>query len=155
MGPVRKHVFHRILQDEADASSPKLRAKSRFIPENYSFQSAGTDTVNERAAYVIEVVPRIEDKFLIAGRVWVDAEEYAVLRIEGKPAKNPSFWTRSVHFVHTNQKNGPFWLPVSNRSITDVRIFGRTEMTIRYFDYLTNPRVLSASGSSTPGRRPQ
>jgi activator of 2-hydroxyglutaryl-CoA dehydratase len=33
---------------------------------------------------------------------------------------------------------GSFWFPVSNRSVTDVRIFGATEMTIEYFDYTTN-----------------
>jgi hypothetical protein len=43
-----------------------------------------------------------------------------------------------VHFVHDYHKNGPFWFPVSDRSVTDVRIFGATEMTIEYFDYSPN-----------------
>jgi negative regulator of sigma E activity len=146
-GSIRKHVFHRILDEEADASGPKLRKESRIIPENYSFQIVGLDTVNDRSAYVIEVVPKTQNKYLIAGKIWVDAEEYAVMRVEGRPAKNPSFWIRSVQFVHTYGKNGSFWFPVSNRSVTDARIFGKAEMTIEYFDYLPNPSVLSASQS--------
>jgi len=134
-GAVRKHVFHKILDEEAAASDPKLRAQSRFTPENYSFQVAGTDTVNERTAYVIEVAPKQESKYLIAGRIWVDTQEYAVLRVDAKPAKNPSFWTKSVHFVHSYGKNGSFWFPATNKSVTDARIFGKTEMLIEYFDY--------------------
>ena len=57
-----------------------------------------------------------------------------IVRMEGEPAKNPSFWIKSVHFVHTYGKHGPFWFPVSDRSVTDVRIFGNTEVNIDYFD---------------------
>jgi hypothetical protein len=29
------------------------------------------------------------------------------VRIEGQPAKTPSFWIKGVHFVHTYAKQGP------------------------------------------------
>jgi outer membrane lipoprotein-sorting protein len=142
---VRKHVFHKILEEESAASNPKLRAQSQISPENYSLQSAGVEMVNHRRAYVIDLKPRKESKYLIAGRIWVDAEDYAVMRVEGKPAKNPSFWTKSVHFVHEYEKNGSFWFPISNRSETDARIFGRADLTIEYFDYAVSSRTLSAA----------
>src|SRR5262249_20363082 len=75
------------------------------------------------------------DQFLFAGSIWVDTEDYAVVRAEGQPAKNPSFWTKHVNFVHSYRKSGPFWFPLSTESITDARIFGRTDLTIEYFDY--------------------
>ena len=144
---VRKHVFHKILEEESVASNPKLRSQSQISPENYSFESAGVEMVNNRRAYVIDLKPRKERKYLIAGHIWVDAEDYAVMRVEGKPAKNPSFWTKSVHFVHEYEKNGPFWFPASNRSETDARIFGRADMVIEYFDYAVNSSALSASAA--------
>ena len=75
----------------------------------------------------------------------MDAEEYAIVRIEGQPERKASFWVKSVHFVHDYQKTGPFWFPTSDRSVTDVRFFGATEMTIEYFDYVpqSSPRTLS------------
>jgi hypothetical protein len=36
------------------------------------------------------------------------------------------------------RQDGAFWFPVSDRSVTDVRIFGSTQMTIEYFDYMPN-----------------
>jgi negative regulator of sigma E activity len=144
-GAVRKHVFHKILDEEAEASHPRFRDRSRITPDNYTFELCGTDTLDGRHAYVIALTPKYESKYLIVGRIWVDADEYAVLRVEGRPAKSPSFWTKSVRFVHGYEKTGQFWFPVSNRSVTDARIFGRTDMTIEYFDYQPKVHVLSAA----------
>ena len=89
------------------------------------------------------IEPKTANKYLALGRIWVDAEDYAIVRVEGKPSKNPSFWFKSVHFVHDYDKNGDFWFPVSDHSVTDVRIFGATEMTIEYFDYTPNAYALA------------
>ena len=144
-GGARKHVFPRLLEAETEASRPGLRERSRLIPENYAFEMVGTEYVDERPAYVIAIAPKTPNKYLMEARISIDAEELAIVRIEGKPAKNPSFWTKSVHFVHKYEKRGSFWFPVSDRSVTDVRIFGSTEVTIEYFDYAPNTSALSAS----------
>ena len=137
-GGATKHVFPRLLEAEIEAARPDLRERSRITPENYTFEMAGTEDVHGRSAYVISIEPKTQNKYLARGRIWVDAEEYAIVHIEGEPAKNPSFWFKSVHFIHDYDKNGPFWFPASDRSVTDVRIFGATEMTIEYFDYAPN-----------------
>ena len=134
----RKHVFPRLLEAEIDAARPDLRERSRITPDNYTFEMAGTADVRGRLAYVISIEPKTQNKYLARGRIWVDADEYAIVRVEGQPAKNPSFWFKSVHFVHDYNKSGPFWFPVADRSVTDVRIFGTTEMSIEYFDYVPN-----------------
>lgn len=148
-GGARKHVFPRLLEAETEASRPGQRERSRIIPGNYVFEMAGTESVNGRPAYVIAIAPKTPNKYLMQARIWIDAEEYAIVRIDGKPAKKPSFWIKSVHFVHQYEKQGPFWFPVSDRSVTDVRIFGSTEVTIEYFDYL--PNTLSASREPVRG----
>jgi len=150
-GGARKHVFPRLLEAETEASRPGLRERSRLIPENYVFEMIGTEYVEERPAYVIAIAPKTPNKYLMQARIWIDADEFAIVRIEGKPAKNPSFWTKSVHFVHKYEKRGSFWFPVSDRSVTDVRVFGSTEVTIEYFDYAPNASALSASRELVQG----
>lgn len=144
-GAARSHVFPRLLEGENEASQPGARERSRITPLNYSFSIVGEESINQRPAYVIEIAPRTQNKYLIKGRIWVDAEDYAIVRIEGTPAKNPSFWIKHVHFVHTYQKSGPFWFPATDRSETDARIIGTTELAIEYFDYDTATPVLSVS----------
>jgi hypothetical protein len=153
-GAARSHVFPKLLEGEREASLPGARERSRITPENYSFEMVGREDVNQRPTYVFAIVPRAQNKYLMNAKIWVDLADYAIVRIEGKPAKSPSFWIKSVRFVHTYQKNGMFWLPVSDRSVTDARILGSTELTIEYFDYATNGATLSASRQPAPGSLP-
>lgn len=153
-GTARNHVFPKLLESESEASLPEFRERSRITAENYSFEMVGRDYINGRPAYVIAIAPKTPEKYLVQGRIWVDADEYAIVRIEGKPAKSPSFWIKSVQFVHTYQKSGLFWFPASDRSVTDARIIGATEVTIDYFDYSPNATTLSASREIAPGSLP-
>ena len=136
-GMARSHVFPKLLESESEASQPGARERSRITPANYSFELIGKDAVNQRQAYVIAIAPKTHNKYLIQGQIWVDAEDFAIVRIEGKPAKNPSFWIKSVHFVHNYQRNGTLWLPATDVSVTEARFVGSNELTIEYFDYST------------------
>ena len=118
-----KHVLRKMLESESETSRPQVREQTGITPENYSFQLIGTDTLASRPVYIVEVLPKREDKYLFEGRIWVDAQDFALVRAEGKPAKTPSFWTHSVNFVQVYQKSGTFWFPLSTESVTDARIF--------------------------------
>ncbi len=139
-----KRVLRKMLESEAETSQPQVRPSTSLTPENYLFQMLASEFLEARPVYVIQVLPKREDKYLFEGRIWVDAEDFAVVRVEGKPAKNPSFWTRSVHFVQQYHKSGDFWFPLSTESVTEAHIFGTTEVNISYFDYQPN----SSAGSS-------
>lgn len=132
------HVIRKMLESETETSQPQIRPTTSLTPENYRFQMLGNDSLDARPTYVIQVDPKRKDKYLFEGRIWVDAMDFAVVRVEGKPAKNPSFWTRSVNFVQQYYKSGTFWFPFSTESVTEARIFGKTEVTISYFDYQPN-----------------
>lgn len=131
-----KHVLRQMLATESDSSRPETRPKSRITSENYTFRMIEEGPLDGRVAYLIDVTPKRQDKTLFRGRIWIDAEDYALARVEGEPAQNPSFWTKKVHFIQRYQKSGTFWFPVLTTSITDARIFGTTNVTIRYFDYM-------------------
>src|SRR5246500_1093568 len=138
-GSIRKHVFHKLLSEETEASRRGTRTSTRLIPDNYQFQMVGRETLETGPAYVLSVVPKTQNKYLIDGKIWVDANDYSIVRIEGQPARNPSFWVRSVHFVHTYQKVGPFWFASSTHTTSEIRIFGESELTIDNSDYTLTP----------------
>jgi hypothetical protein len=144
----QKHVLQKMLDSEAEASSPEIRSTTRLSPENYEFHMARTALLGDRMAYVIDVTPKRHEERLFEGQVWIDAQDYAMVSAEGRPAKNPSFWIRSVHFVHTYQKSGPFWFPASTESVTEVRIFGETNLTIHYFDYTPKSQQMPETASA-------
>ena len=139
-GSIRKHVFQKLLTEETEASRRGTRTSTRLIPDNYQFQMVGQEILKTGPTYVLSVTPKTTNKYLIDGKIWLDANDYSIVRIEGQPAKNPSFWVRSVHFVHTYKKVGQFWLASSTRTTSEIRIFGESELAIDNSDYtLSSP----------------
>ncbi len=151
-----KHVFRKMIASEAEASRPEINLRTCLCSENYEFQMVGSEPINGRQAFVVDINPRRQEERLFAGRIWIDAEDYALVRAEGKPAKNPSFWIRSVHFVHTYHKAGSFWFPSTTESVSEVRIFGPTKVTINYFGYSPksqqSPQTACVQPQSTAAR---
>jgi len=129
------HVLREMLESESEMSRASLRAITRLNFANYDFQVIKFEIIEDHPAYVLEIKPKRKDKYLFEGHVWVDAEDYALVRAEGTPAKSPSFWTKSTRFVQVYEKKDDLWFPRSTRSVTEVRIFGVTSVSIAYFDY--------------------
>ncbi|HXE76593.1 MAG TPA: hypothetical protein VNN18_13290 [Candidatus Xenobia bacterium] len=130
-----KQVFSRMMEGEKDSVQPENKQRSAMTPENYEFRLVGQETLRGRPAHKLEVIPRREDTFLIRGHIWVDAEDYAVVRAEGRVVKRPSFWTRTVDIVRTFKKVGPFWLPDRTESVNEILFFGTTHVTLENGDY--------------------
>ncbi len=153
-GFVRSHIIRKMIDAEQEASQKGERQQTRIIPENYDFCLVGREDLDGRSSYVLEISPKTEKKFLIRGRIWVDAEDFAIARVEGQPAKNPSFWIRSVQVVQKYERNGKFWLPARNQSVAQAKIFGTTEVVIEYSDYVTTTREIQARGATSEERQP-
>jgi hypothetical protein len=134
-GWIRGHIFRRLLKEETEASRRGSRESTRITPENYQFQMIGQETLDTGRAYILAVAPRTANKYLIDGKIWVDASDYSIVRIEGRPSRNPSFWVRSVNIVRTYQRVGPFWFAASTDTISQIRILGPAELTIENFNY--------------------
>ena len=147
-----KHVFRKMIESEAEASRPEINVRTCLCSDNYEFHMVGSEPVAGRPAYVITVKPRRHEERLFAGRIWIDEADYALVRAEGSPAKTPSFWISSVHFVHTYHKAGLFWFPSATESVSEVRIFGTTKVTINYFNYSPKLQQPSETASELPQR---
>lgn len=136
---VRKHALYKMLSEESVASRRETRDGNRITPANYTFNMLGQDTLDSGPAYVLAITPKTANKYLIQGRIWVNAKDYSIVRVEGQPAQNPSFWVHDVHFIHTYQRVGQFWFASSTHSTSEIRIFGRSELTIENSNYALNP----------------
>jgi hypothetical protein len=134
-GPVRNKVFKRMLESEEEASIGPERDASRISSQNYTFRLLDSEVLEGRKCFVLEADPKTRNKFLFRGKFWVDAEDWAVAKIEASPAQKPSFWVSKTTFVHRYGKFGDFWLALSNHSDADVKMFGKTEIRVEYGDY--------------------
>jgi Outer membrane lipoprotein-sorting protein len=133
---IRRKVISKLIEAEVDAAQNENRDQTRMTRENYKFELLGTEEQEGHACFLISVMPNHSKKYLMKGRIWVDQKDFAIVRMEGSPAKNPSFWTKSVRFTRCYQKHGPFWLAASIESESEVLIAGKSSLRIEYSDYV-------------------
>lgn len=143
-GTVRNLVFKRLMESEVETASGRSHRDSSITPVNYEFQFLREEDGDGRHYFVVQAIPRRKDKYLFEGTIWIDSQDFAIAKIEGQPARNPSFWIHRVDFVRQYQKIGDFWFPLKDESTTHLKIFGTKILTIEHFDYLVNRSETSA-----------
>jgi hypothetical protein len=129
------HVFKKLLEGEQEAANDENRRRTALSTENYNFSLAGYENSPEGGRYMLNLIPKTRNKFLYRGKIWVDAKDFAVVRIEGEPGKNPSFWIKKTEIAHRYMKVNDFWLPAENHTESLIRIGGRAILSIEYRDY--------------------
>lgn len=143
-----KRVLKRLIETEREAQEAANRASVELNTQNYEFISLEHRTSADGCAYVLGVQPKVPNKFLYRGRIWVDDQDFAVCRIEAEPAKNPSIWITKTEIRRSYQKIGDFRLPVENQSVSTLRLGGRATLTIAYQNYEMNTAHLVKEGNS-------
>jgi hypothetical protein len=148
---INEHVFKKLLDAEREASAnPESRRRSALTAENYEFTLAGHESSPDGGRYVLNLVPKSKTKFLYRGKIWVDDKDFAVVRIQGEPALNPSFWIKKTTIEHTYAKVGEFWLPVENHTESVIRLGGVAHLSIAYKDYkILKSETLAGASVST------
>jgi hypothetical protein len=138
-------VLKRAVDSEREAQQDK--GATALNEANYKFHLTGMESLNGRPAYVLDVEPLTASKFLYRGKVWIDAADFALAKVEATPAKNPSFWISRTQMVFTNAATGGFWLSERSRSETKVRVGGTALLTIDYGHYDTVPLAMPADAA--------
>ncbi len=128
-------VLVNLLSSEQEAQQEKVRKELEISPANYNFKLDGYQQTSDCNCYVLELAPKNKNKYVYRGKIWVDSQDFAVVRMQGEPAQRPSFWVSHTVVEFNWQKNGLFWLPIHNESVTDVRLGGTAKLTIDYSNY--------------------
>src|SRR5438445_4926317 len=135
---VRHLVLDRLMESEVEAASGKSHRDSSINGANYTFELLGEQDLGPSRCFVVHATPMRKDKYLFDGKVWIDAQDYAVAQIVGHPAKKLSVWVNKADFVRRYQKIGNFWLPLKDETSVHVRFYGRKILTIGHQNYTIN-----------------
>jgi len=133
---VRHLVFDRLIQSESDTSSGREHHDSAITTMNYTFTLAGEEEVGPYHCFVLGAMPKRRDKYLFEGRIWIDAEDFAVVKIAGHPAKRPSFWINRADFVRRYQRIDGFWFPLRDETFVDVKMYGQRVFIVDHQRYV-------------------
>jgi hypothetical protein len=142
----RGGLGEKILRDMLDKEMEALQRvqQKELSTQNYDFWLAGEETVDGRRCHVLALHPKREERELIRGRAWVDAETFLLLRLEGEPAKSPSWWIRDVHVTMRFAEVDGTWMRTLTHAVATVRFKGRYVMESRNLEHPSAAAAVSA-----------
>lgn len=132
-------VLHRLVESEQEATAQSNKMQMTLGPENYDAELIGEETLpmvdTPIRTWVLRVTPKVNNKFTYRGTIWISQDDYALVKIQGEPARNPSWWVNRSKFESTYMRRGHVWLPAKITSSTHVRIGGEATLSIEYGTY--------------------
>ena len=151
-GGLGERIVRRMLQSEAEVA--KDYSSTDISPDNYDFRFLRDEQVSgEQRHFVLAMLPRRKEKNLLRGEIWIDANTYLLHRVEGEPAKLPSWWLREVRIVLRYSDVDGMWLQTASEATAKVRIFGPHRIVS--YDVKYDLGQLVARGPSPPPIRQQ
>jgi len=110
---------------DRETESVKKGLGSQINRANYDFVFLRQETYGVVPEDVLLIIPKRKDKNLLRGQIWVDARTFRIRRIEGVPAKSPSFWIKDIHITLQFAEVNGMWIPTSFDAIAAIRLLGR------------------------------
>jgi hypothetical protein len=129
---IRTRVFDKILEAEGETRAKKAKQQVDIIPMNYDFVLVGSEDCEGRACYRMRISPKRRDKYSLDGEVWIDAEDYSIVRLHGVPARRPSIWTLRTEIDRRYKKVAGIWLPERMDSSSNIVVAGHSVLSIEY-----------------------
>jgi hypothetical protein len=150
---VRNKVLRAVLKREQElvAEGPERAA---LTDDNYNFTEGEPRADGMR--YVL-LKPKRKDVMLLEGRMVLTTDSNELVRVEGKLAKNPSFWTSLVNVIRHFARVDGVRVPVSTESVAKVKFAGQSRLDVSY-EYesingrpvsLAARRMLASAGTGT------
>lgn len=125
------------LENEQRLSQPGVRETILVTSANYEMRlNAPTPQMLEgRACWWLSITPRRDDPSLFKGTLWVDARDYAIVRLDGTAAKSKSMLASAAHVERQYAMMSGYPMAVRARATTHVALLGQATILIDYSDY--------------------
>jgi len=135
-------IVRRVLENEQAAA--KDQDSHEISSRNYNFRLIRGDMLQGHACYVLQLIPKRDEKSSIRGEAWVDAETYLIRHVDGDLAKSPSWWVKDVHVTLEYGLMAGIWVQTSMHAVAHVRWLGQHELLARDLDCFTAENSQSA-----------
>jgi hypothetical protein len=128
-GSIRSRVLKALLEEERRMLADGRATKAAVSRANYRFTQSGA----ERDGLIrIALEPLRKERTLLDGSMYLNPDDATLARIEGRLAKNPSWWISRVHVVRQYRKLNSAVLPVSMESVAQLRMRGSATLRMSY-----------------------
>jgi hypothetical protein len=128
-GYIRTRVLRSLLNEEQRLIAQGKESTVAISIDNYEFRPEG---VNDQGLAVVSLRPLRKDRSLIDGRMFLTIPNGDLVRVEGRLARNPSFWLTRVTVVRSYQRIEGAIMPVSLETNGRLRLLGSSSLRMTY-----------------------
>lgn len=146
---VCNRVLRAMLKREQELVATGDGSRSALTAANYEF---GEPDVQGEVRYV-SLKPKRKDTLLVDGHMVLSTDGRELLRVEGKLAKNPSFWTSLVNIIRHYARVDGVRVPIATESVAKVKIIGVARLEVRYDYESINGRPVSLAARQVMASR--
>jgi hypothetical protein len=138
-GYIRTRVLRSLLNEEQRLIAQGKESTVAISTGNYEFRPEG---INDEGLGVVSLRPLRKDRSLINGRMFLTILNGDLVRVEGRLARNPSFWLTGVNVVRSYQRIEDAIMPVSLETNGRLRLLGSSSLRMTYHYSHIDERVV-------------
>ena len=141
-GLIRSRILRSLLEQEKVLIATGGADRVAIDRSNYGFTPGG---VTPDGHVQVTLLPLRKHRALIAGTMLLAPDDGELVRVEGRLAKNPSFWLKKVDVVRSYARINGVLVPLSLQSTAQVRLLGGSSLRMTYHYTEIDNRAVSAS----------
>lgn len=142
-GYIRARVLRSLLDEEQRVIASGRASRVAISMDNYRFSPEG---VNGEGLAVVRLRPLRQERSLIDGRMLLRTSDGDLVRVEGRLARNPSFWVTRVSVVRSYGRIDGAHMPVSLDTTAQLRLLGSASLRMTYCYSHIDERPVSDGG---------
>lgn len=146
---IRNKVLRPVLENEERLFATRDASRSAMTTANYDLR--GIEAA-EPGLVKLFVKPKRREISLIDGAAVVTEDDADLVRVEGRLAKNPSFWTKRVDVVRRYERLSGVRVPTRLDSVAQIRFAGTSTFSMTFEYEMVNG--LDVAPTNTVALRP-
>ena len=139
---VRNKILRKLLNSEQELIAGGKPLRAPIVPRNYTIEEDG---LTDAGLMRMLLHPARKSDGVIRGAAFLEPESGAVVRMEGRLTKSPSFWVRDVDVVWTFARIGGEMMPTELSSSARVVFYGRQPFRMTYEYEQVDGRIINGA----------
>jgi hypothetical protein len=133
---LRTVVLDKVLAEEREMAKASNRESVWVTSANYEMlPEPGLVAMSGRQCLIVDLKPRRKSPHLFTGKVWIDASDFSVLRLQGVPAQGLSIFTGQTNVMRDYARMDGFSMATHAEARAHSFLLGDTVMKIDYTAY--------------------
>jgi len=133
---IRSAVIGKVLAGEEELNRPANRDSILITSANYEMHPHPDRVeLNGHTCVIVDLKPLRKSPHLFDGKVWIDASDFTIVRLEGTPSQTPSWLVSQSGVSRDYAKVEGFAMAIHAEARAHSFLFGDTLLKIEYTDY--------------------